>query len=68
MGKSICKWYDRTSAMKRAYDNGKLDKKWIENYCYNSGNNCVRKIRFEKEGYISPDYVLPDGSIDESLK
>lgn len=54
--------------MKRAYDKGLLDKKWIEQYCFNGGNNCVRKKRFEREGYVSPDYVLPDGTLDENLK
>ena len=34
----------------------------------NGGKNCVRKRRFESEGYISPDYVLPDGSEDSKLK
>ena len=54
--------------MKRAYDQGKLDKKWIEDYCWNGGKGCVRKMRFESEGYVSPDYVLPDGSVDEDLR
>lgn len=66
--KNLCKWYDETSAIKRAYDLGILDKKWVENYCWNGGENCVRKKRFEEEGYISPDFVLPDGTVDEDLK
>ena len=45
-----------------------IDKKWIEEYCLNGGKSCVRKKRFEGEGYVSPDYVLPDGTIDENLK
>ena len=65
---NVCIWYDQTSGMKRAYDKGLLDKKWIENYCLNSGKNCIRKQRFEERGYVSPDYVLPDGAIDEKLK
>jgi len=28
---NICKWYDESSGMKRAYDKGLLNKKWIEN-------------------------------------
>jgi len=28
----------------------------------------VRKKRFEEEGYVSPDYVLPDGSISRPVK
>jgi len=66
--KNLCRWYDETSAIKRAYDQGKLDEKWLKRYCWNKGKNCIRKKRFEEEGYVSPDYVLPDGSIDESLK
>jgi len=65
---NVCKWYDETSGMKRAYDKGLLDKKWIEEYCWNGGEGCVRKKRFEGEGYISPDYVLPNGTVDENLK
>ena len=68
MEKNLCCWYDETSAMKRAYDLGKIDQKWIENYCWNGGKDCLRKERFEKEGYVSPDYVLPDGSEDPKLK
>ena len=54
--------------MKRAYDKGLLDKKWIEAYCWNGGKDCNRKKKFEEEGYVSPDYVLPDGTVDENLK
>lgn len=66
--KNVCRWYDETSAIKRAYDEGKLDRKWVENYCLKGGKGCVRKKRFEEEGYVSPDYVLPDGTVDEELK
>jgi hypothetical protein len=64
----ICRWYNETSGMKRAYDAGLLDRKWIEDYCWKGGEGCVRKMRFEQEGYVSPDYVLPDGTVDERLK
>ena len=63
-----CSWYNETSGMKRAYDRGLLDVKWIEEYCWNGGVGCVRKRRFEQEGYVSPDYVLPDGAVDEKLQ
>jgi hypothetical protein len=68
MKKKFCRWYDETSAIKRACDEGKVDKKWVENYCWNEGKDCLRKKRFEEEGYVSPDYVLPDGAIDRTLK
>ena len=67
-GKKRCRWYDSTSGMKRAYDSGLLDKKWIDDYCMNRGIGCIRKKRFEGEGYVSPDYVLPDGTVDENLR
>jgi len=63
-----CRWYDSTSGMKRAYDAGMLDRKWIDDYCMKGGQGCVRKQRFEEEGYVSPDYVLPDGTVNERLK
>ena len=66
--KKVCRWYNETSGMKRAYDHGLLDKKWIEEYCWDGGKECVRKKKFEEEGYISPDYVLPDGTVDENLR
>lgn len=68
MEKNSCRWYDETSAIKRAYDKGLINKKWVENYCWNGGKNCVRKRRSEMEGYISPNYVLPDGTEDSKLK
>lgn len=68
MKKHFCCWYDETSAMKRAYDKGLIDKKWVENYCWNEGKNCIRKKRFEVERFVSPDYVLPDGTEDLNLK
>jgi len=66
--KNICKWYNETSGMKRACDKGLLKEKWIKKYCLSGGNGCIRKKRFEEEGYVSPDYVLPDGTIDGKLK
>lgn len=66
--KIICRWYDETSGMKRAYDKGLLDAEWIEEYCLNGGKGCIRKKKFEEEGYVSPDYVLPDGTLDKKLK
>ena len=65
---NICRWYNESSGMKRACDRGLLDRKWIEQYCFHGGKECVRKQRFEQDGYVSPDYVLPDGTVDETLK
>jgi len=67
-GKNICRWYNGSSGVKRAYDAGLIDKKWVQDYCLQDGKGCVRKRRFEEEGYVSPDYVLPDGNISEVVK
>ena len=64
----ICRWYNETSGVKRAHDLGLIEKKWVEEYCWNGGTGCVRKKRFEEEGYVSPYYVLPDGSVSERVK
>jgi len=68
MDRDICRWYNETSGMKRAHDAGLLAGKWIDDYCLNGGRECVRKRRFEREGYVSPDYVLPNGEVDPKLK
>ena len=63
-----CRWYNETSGVKRAADRGLIDKHWVEDYCLQGGKNCIRKQRFENEGYVSPDSVLPDGTVDENVK
>ncbi|PNR98160.1 hypothetical protein X927_08270 [Petrotoga mexicana DSM 14811] len=61
-----CKWYI-VCPMKRYYDEGKLDKKWIENYCHGDYKSCVR-YQMEETGKYHPDNMLPDGTIDKRLK
>jgi hypothetical protein len=68
VNKNLCVWYNDSSGVKRAYDLGLIDRKWVESYCCNGGRDCVRKKRFEEEGYVSPDYVLPDGSVSQLVK
>ncbi|MCK4701797.1 uracil-DNA glycosylase [Candidatus Bathyarchaeota archaeon] len=68
MNINLCVWYNDSSGVKRAYDLGLIDRKWVELYCWNCGRDCVRKKRFEEEGYVSPDYVLPDGSVSQPVK
>lgn len=65
---TFCRWCNETSGVKRAYDLGLISRKWVEQYCWAGGEGCIRKKRFEQEGYVSPDYVLPDGTISESVK
>ncbi|MFP4035825.1 MAG: uracil-DNA glycosylase [Desulfovermiculus sp.] len=61
-----CKWH-RLCPMRRFYEQGKLDRIWIELYCTGDWSRCVR---FEKEeqGIPHPDWMLPDGTLDENLR
>ncbi|MCD6117553.1 uracil-DNA glycosylase [bacterium] len=60
-----CKWYP-ACPMKRFYEEGKLDKKWIELYCKGDWESCIR-YQMEERGESNPDWMIPDGSIDEGL-
>jgi len=61
-----CKWYP-VCPMKRFYEQGKLDKKWIELYCKGDWESCVR-YQMEEKGKVHPDWMLPDGTLDERLR
>ena len=61
-----CKWYD-VCPLKRFYEDGKLEKKWIKNYCKGNFESCVR-YKMEEEGIPHPDNMLPNGEIDKRLK
>jgi len=61
-----CKWYP-VCPMKRFYEEGKLDKRWIELYCKGDWESCIR-YQMEEEGRFHPDYMLPDGSLDKKLQ
>jgi len=52
--------------MKRFHDMGLLDSSWIERYCRNEYESCVR-YRMEENGEYHPDTMLPDGTVDASL-
>jgi len=64
--KALCKWY-HVCPMKRLFEEGKLDKKWIDDYCKGDYYQCVRR-KMETEGRYHPDNMLPDGTINEELK
>lgn len=64
--KDICRWYN-VCPLKRFYGEGKIDKRWIEGYCWGNYSKCVRK-KMEEEGRYHPDNMMPDGTIEESLK
>lgn len=61
-----CKWYSMCP-MKWFYEEGKLERKWIELYCKGDWKNCVR-YELEEQGHYHSDWMLPDGSLDKSLK
>ncbi len=52
--------------MKYYYERGKLDKKWVENYCFISNKDCVR-YQLEEKGISHPDNMLPNGEICKDL-
>jgi uracil-DNA glycosylase len=61
-----CKWFS-VCPMKRLYEQGKIDIKWIDHYCKGDWKSCIRyKMAERREPH--PDWMLPDGSIDENLR
>lgn len=60
-----CKWYI-ACPMKRYYEMGVLGKSWIEGYCRGDWSKCIR-YKMEENGRYHPDWMLPDGSMDNSL-
>lgn len=62
----ICKWYF-CCPIKYYVESGKLERKWIEEYCLISNVDCVR-YEMEENGIEHPDNMLPNGEIREGLK
>ena len=62
----ICNWYN-VCPFKIFYEEDKIDKKWIDEYCWGDYFKCVRR-KMEKEGVFHPDNMLPDGTIREDIK
>jgi len=62
----VCKWY-WACPMRYFYEQGKIDEKWIKQYCMGNFMDCVR-YKMEEKGEYHPDNMLPDGTIDESLQ
>jgi len=61
-----CKWYP-VCPMKWYYEGRKIDRKWVELYCKGDWESCIRYQK-EENGEYHPDWMLPDGTIDEKLK
>jgi len=64
--KEVCRWFE-VCPLKRFYEQGRLDQKWIEDYCWGKYPRCVRK-KMEETGVYHPDNMLPDGTINEELR
>ena len=64
--KEICKWYD-VCPLKLFYEEDRLDKRWVEDYCLGDYSKCVR-YKMEEEGLSHADNMMPDGTIDKTLK
>jgi len=62
----VCKWYE-FCPIKRFCEEGKLEWRWVEEYCKGDYKNCVR-YKMEEKGLPHPDNMLPNGRIRESLK
>jgi len=52
--------------MKRFYEQGKLDGRWVQEYCLGDWRKCIR-YHLEENNEPHPDRMLPDGTLDESL-
>ena len=52
--------------MIRFYEEGRLEKRWIEEYCLVANPECTRK-QLDKAGIYHPDNMLPDGSVRKEL-
>jgi hypothetical protein len=65
MNKKECKWY-QVCPMKYYYQAGKIEKKWVDEYCHGNWQQCVRYQK-EEAGIYHPDNMLPNGKIDETL-
>jgi DNA polymerase len=53
--------------MKFYTEQGELERTWVEQYCLGDWSRCVR-YRMEERGETHPDWMLPDGTMDERLR
>ncbi len=53
--------------MRRYHEKGLIEPEWIYRYCKGENKTCIR-YQMEESGQYHPDYMMPDGSIRESLR
>lgn len=61
-----CKWFP-VCPMKFYWEQGKIDKYWIKQYCFGNREECIRYQK-EEAGIYHPDNMMPDGQINSKLK
>jgi hypothetical protein len=66
MSQKVCKWYS-VCPIRLYYEQGKLDRKWVDEYCMGDWEICVR-YQLEERQESHPDYMLPDGEIRKELE
>lgn len=66
MEKEICKWYYACPIV-NFVEQGRLSKRWVEDYCFRGGKSCKR-YEMEEKGIYHPDNMLPDGTINKNLE
>ena len=66
MSQRVCKWYS-CCPIRLYYEQGKLDRKWVDEYCMGDWESCVR-YQMEEMQEPHPDYMLPNGEIRKELE
>ncbi len=61
----VCKWYS-CCPIKYFVESGKLESKWIEEYCLVGNKNCIRYY-MEENNIEHPDNMLPNGEVKQNL-
>ncbi|MBD3208188.1 MAG: uracil-DNA glycosylase [Candidatus Nealsonbacteria bacterium] len=59
--REVCPWYE-VCPIKRFYEQGRVKREWVEQYCFQNRKDCKRR-QLEEKGIPHPDEMLPDGSI-----
>jgi DNA polymerase len=60
-----CQWYDQCP-VPRFYEQGKLNKMWLDRYCRGDWESCKR-YQLMQYHVPHPDHLLPDGEWDHNL-
>jgi len=53
--------------MKRYFKEGKLDIKWVNEYCWGNYQHCIRR-KMEEKGENYPDNMLPNGLLIKNYR